>query len=105
MAFTKLPRQVAGFSRTHHTELVATLGTYKRDTSIEVIAAGPDVYYQTSGMGFFPGRSCDVPVWQWGAAKPGRSVKLKGRLFAVRRDGLTVTETRENNKDVFVAWR
>src|SRR5262245_18484011 len=86
MPFTELPRQVASFKQSKLTQLVAVLGKYARDVSMEVGVSRDDVYFA---------KRCepDVPRWTLGQTKPiSATEKRVGSFFAVRSDGLVVTE-------------
>ncbi len=106
MAFTKLPRQVAAFTQTKHTELVAVLGKFKRDSYIRVGTAGSELYYAIGdSYSWDPAAIQPTSVWVWGDSNDCREEKRKGRLFAVRDDGLIVTEGEKRSSEVFDVWR
>jgi predicted DNA-binding WGR domain protein len=97
MPFTKLPSQVAPITRTKHTELVAVLGAFKKGRRMFAAVAGDELVFATS-----EGWQFDTSAaWTWGAANETKRPRHAGSLFAVRADGLAVTDAGET----FATWR
>jgi WD40 repeat protein len=92
MAFTKLPNQVSAVARTKHTELVAVLGPFVKGKRAAAHAAGDALFYEIDNDAF---------VWTWGA-DAGKPTKKTVNVFAVRDDGLVVTQTWTSGSETFM---
>jgi hypothetical protein len=110
MAFTALPRRVSSFAESVHTELVAVVGSYQRDTSIRLGIAGDDLYYLTGSAG---------AVWAWGDGTVAPAPWAGRGMIAVRADDTVVVERADRsilrsadgtvvgveNRDKLIVWR